>query len=98
MFSEQMVWQFFKLVADDTDKVETLHTRWKDGHIGYIMIKRLLTDAIVEKFKQILTKKEHIEDSSVEKTLIQGCNSARQVVKETLQRIKQATYTNYFSK
>ena len=50
MFSEQMVWQFFKLVTDDTDKVETLHTRYREGHIGYIMVKRLLTDAIVEKF------------------------------------------------
>lgn len=84
--------------SDDQDAIKKFNEQFKDGSIQYSELKPLLAEAIIKKLKPIREKRAEYEKNSklVEEILFNGTKKARAVAIETLKKVKEKMFLNYF--
>ncbi|EKD23074.1 MAG: Tryptophanyl-tRNA synthetase, partial [uncultured bacterium] len=84
--------------SDAKKLVEKFQDEFKTGSIKYSELKPVLAESIIEKLKPIRDKRKIYEEDLklVEKILIEGTNRARQVSSETLKKVKEKMFLDYF--
>ena len=84
--------------SDDKKLIEKFQGEFKAGSIKYSELKPVVAEAIIETLKPIRDKRKTYQDdlTSVEKILIDGTNQARQVSSETLKKVKEKMFLDYF--
>ncbi|MBI5766085.1 tryptophan--tRNA ligase [Candidatus Falkowbacteria bacterium] len=89
----------FGQFSDDIDAVKQFKKQLRDGSIKYSELKPLLADAIINKLKPIREKRAQYEKNieTVEKILFAGTKKARNIAKQTLAKVKEKMYLNYFN-
>ena len=84
--------------SDDQALIKKFAQEFKDGSIRYAQLKPLLAEAIIEKLKPIKEKRAYFDQNPklVEEILIAGTKKARELAKETLAKVKEKMFINYF--
>ena len=72
----------------------------KEKTIKYSELKPILADAIIEKLKPIKEKRLYYEKHPkiVEEILFEGTKKAKERAKQTLEKVKEKMFLNYFKK
>lgn len=88
----------FEQFADDKKLFEKYKKEFADDTIKYSELKPILAESIIEKLKPIREKRKQYEDNPeiVEKILFEGTKKARVVAIETLKKVKEKMFLNYF--
>jgi len=86
--------------SDDKKVIEKFQKEYEADTIKYSELKPVLAEAIIEKLKPIQEKRKYYQDHPeiVEKILMEGTEKAREVAKETLKKVKQKMFLDYFEK
>lgn len=86
--------------SEDTEKITRFNQEFKDGSIRYSELKPLLAEAIIKKLKPIQEKRAYYDQNPklVEEILIAGTKKARILAQETLAKVKEKMFINYFEK
>ncbi|MBU1033854.1 tryptophan--tRNA ligase [Patescibacteria group bacterium] len=84
--------------SDEQKMVEKFNQEFKEGTIKYSELKPFLAQAIIEKLKPIQEKRAYYDQNPklVEEILIEGTKRARVLAKETLAKVKEKMFINYF--
>lgn len=90
----------FEQFSDDHEIIKKFNTQFKNKSIKYSELKPLLADAIIQKLKPIREKRAYYEKNPkiVEKILFDGTKKARLVAKQTLEKVKEKMFIDYFKK
>ena len=85
--------------SDDKKLIEKYQKEYETDTIKYSELKPVLAKAIIEKLKPIAEKRKYYQDHPeiVEKILMEGTEKARKITKETLKKVKQKMFLDYFS-
>ncbi len=86
--------------SNDPIAVKKFKTQFKDGSIRFSELKPFLAEAIITKLKPIKEKRAEYEKNPklVEQILMEGTERARLVAKETLRKVKEKMFLDYFEK
>ena len=89
----------FGQFSDDLEAIKKFNQQFKDGTIKYSELKPLLADAIIQKLKPIREKRAYYEKNPkvVEGILFEGTKKARYVAKQTLVKVKEKMFLDYFN-
>ncbi len=89
----------FGQFSDDLDAIKQFKKQFKDGSIKYSELKPLLADAIIKKLKPIREKRADYEKNPkvIEEILFEGTKKARYFAKQTLMKVKENMFLNYFN-
>lgn len=81
----------------DKDEVEDLKTRYREGRVGDVEVKRRLARAINEFLEPIRTRRAEYEQQPefVERILLEGSARAREEGRQTLESVRDAMGLNY---
>lgn len=84
--------------SNDQKMVKKFNQEFKEGTIKYSELKPLLAEAIIEKLKPIKEKRAYFDQNPklVEEILIAGTKKARELAQETLAKVKEKMFINYF--
>jgi len=84
--------------SDEQKMVEKFNQEFKEGTIKYSELKPFLAQAIIEKLKPIQEKRAYYDQNPklVEKILMEGIKKARVLAQETLAKVKEKMFINYF--
>lgn len=82
----------------DKAEVEDLKSRYKEGKVGDIEVKEKLFVALNKFLTPIREKRKEFEgkDEILDQILIEGTAKAREVAKETMQKVRKAMKIDYF--
>lgn len=88
----------FKEFSNDKKLFEKFKKEYENETIKYSEFKPILAESIIEKLKPIREKRKHYENNPnlVEKILFEGTQKARKVASETLKKVKEKMFLNYF--
>ena len=89
----------FGQFSDDLEAIKKFNQQFKDGTIKYSELKPLLANAIIQKLKLIREKRAYYEKNLkvVEGILFEGTKKARYVAKQTLVKVKEKMFLDYFN-
>lgn len=89
----------FEQFSDDLEAIKKFNQQFKDGTIKYSELKPLLADAIIQKLKPIREKRVYYEKNPkvVEGILFEGTKKARHLAKQTLAKVKEKMFLDYFN-
>jgi tryptophanyl-tRNA synthetase len=89
----------FEQFSDDFEAIKKFNQQFKDGTIKYSELKPLLADAIIQKLKPIREKRAYYEKNPkvVEGILFEGTKKARHLAKQTLAKVKEKMFLDYFN-
>ncbi|OGY87638.1 MAG: tryptophan--tRNA ligase [Candidatus Kerfeldbacteria bacterium RIFOXYA2_FULL_38_24] len=84
--------------SDDLAVIKKFKQQFKSGTIKYSELKPLLADIIIQKLKPIREKRVYYEKNRkvVETILLAGTKKARLVAQQTLAKVKEKMFLNYF--
>ena len=90
----------FEQFSDDHETIKKFNTQFKNKSIKYSELKPLLADVIIQTLKPIREKRAYYEKNPkiVEKILFDGTKKARQLAKQTLKKVKEKMFIDYFKK
>lgn len=96
----QNLLSLFEQFSDDKKLVEKFKKEYKTDAIKYSELKTILAESIIEKLKPVREKRKQYEDNPkiVEEILFEGTKKARVVASETLKKVKEKMFLNYFEK
>ncbi|PIZ01176.1 tryptophan--tRNA ligase [bacterium (Candidatus Gribaldobacteria) CG_4_10_14_0_8_um_filter_33_9] len=88
----------FKQFSDDKKLLEKFKKQYNDNTIKYSEFKPILAESIIEKLEPIREKRKQYENNPkiVEKILFDGVKKARIAAQETMKKIKEKMFLNYF--
>ena len=88
----------FEQFSDDKKLFEKFKKEYEDNTIKYSELKPILAECIIEKLKPVREKRKQYEDNPkiVEEILFEGTKKARAVAIETLKKVKEKMFLNYF--
>jgi len=88
----------FEQFSDDKKLFERFKKEYANDTIKYSELKPILAESIIEKLKPIREKRKQYEDNPkiVEEILFDGTKKARAVAIETLKKVKEKMFLNYF--
>ena len=88
----------FEQFSDDKNLVERFKKEYDADIIKYSELKPILAESIIKKLEPIREKRKYYEDNPelVEKILFEGTEKARKIAKETLKKVKEKMFLNYF--
>jgi tryptophanyl-tRNA synthetase len=92
------VFIYHDVFNSDKAEVEDLKTRYKKGKVGDIEVKEKLFMALNKFLTPIREKRKEFEgkDEILDQILIEGTAKAREVAKETMQKVRKAMKIDYF--
>ncbi len=79
----------------DHAMVEDLKTRYREGKVGDVEVKKLLNAALQDFLSPIRERRRLAEKSNLADILLEGTDLARSLAKETLLRTKDLMHLNY---
>ena len=84
--------------SDDQKSIEKFTMEFKNGTIRYAQFKPFLAQAIIDRHRPIKEKRAYFDQHPklVEEILIAGTKKARELAKETLAKVKEKMFINYF--
>lgn len=84
--------------SDDQGVVLDFKKQFKEKTIKYSELKPVLSSAIVEKLKPVKEKRKYYEENpkELDDILLRGTEKARVVAKETMRKVKEKMFINYF--
>lgn len=84
--------------SEDTKEMARFNQEFKNGSIRYSEFKPFLAEAIIKKLKPIQEKRAYFDQNPklVEEILIAGTKKARILAQETLDKVKEKMFINYF--
>lgn len=90
----------FEQFSDDKKLFEKFKKEYEDDTIKYSKLKPILAECIIEKLKPVREKRKQYEDNPkiVEEILFEGTKKARAVAIETLKKVKEKMFLDYFEK
>jgi len=90
----------FEQFSDNPDDIKKFNRQFKDGTIKYSELKPLLAETIIQKLKPIREKRAYYEKNPkvVEEILFEGTKKARNLAKQTLEKVKEKMFIDYFKK
>lgn len=90
----------FEQFSDNSEAIKTFNQQFKNNTIKYSELKPLLAEAIIQTLKPIREKRAYYEKNPkiVEKILFDGTAKARLVAKQTLKKVKEKMFIDYFKK
>lgn len=90
----------FAQFSDKPEDVKNFNQQFKNNTIKYSELKPLLAEAIIQKLKPIREKRAYYEKNPkiVEEILFAGTKKARLVAKQTLEKVKEGMFIDYFKK
>lgn len=82
----------------DQNIIKKFNQEFEDGSIKYSELKPVLAEAIIKELRPIQEKRAYFDQHPevVEKILIEGTKRARVLAKETLAKVKEKMFINYF--
>lgn len=88
----------FEQFSDNLEDIKKFNQQFKDGTIKYSELKPLLAEAIIQKLKPIREKRAYYEKNPkvVEEILFEGTKKARNLAKQTLAKVKEKMFIDYF--
>lgn len=88
----------FEQFSDNPDDIKKFNQQFKNGTIKYSELKPLLSEAIIQKLKPIREKRAYYEKNPevVEEILFEGTQKARKLARQTLAKVKQKMFIDYF--
>lgn len=88
----------FEQFSDNPNDIKKFNRQFKDGTIKYSELKPLLAEAIIQKLKPIREKRAYYEKNPkvVEEILFEGTKKARNLAKQTLAKVKEKMFIDYF--
>ncbi|MFA5792618.1 MAG: tryptophan--tRNA ligase [Candidatus Gracilibacteria bacterium] len=88
----------FEQFSDNHEAIKKFNQQFKDGTIKYSELKPFLAEAIIQKLKPIREKRAYYEKNPkvVEEILFEGTKKARHVAKQTLAKVKEKMFIDYF--
>jgi len=88
----------FEQFSDNLEDVQKFTQQFKDSTIKYSELKPLLAEAIIQKLKPIREKRAYYEKNPkvVEEILFEGTKKARHLAKQTLAKVKEKMFIDYF--
>lgn len=80
-------------------EVEEFKSRYKEGKIGDVEVKKRLAEVINELLDPIRSKRKEYEKDpqKVDRILMEGTEKAREVAEETMKEVRRVMKINYFS-
>nr|MBP9802497.1 tryptophan--tRNA ligase [Patescibacteria group bacterium] len=90
----------FEQFSNNPEDIKNFNKQFKNNTIKYSELKPLLAEAIIQKLKPIQEKRAYYEKNPkiVEEILFEGTKKARSVAKQTLEKVKEKMFINYFKK
>ncbi len=84
--------------ADDQTLIQRFNQEFASNSIRYSELKPILAEAIISKLQPIKEKRAYFDQNPklVEEILIAGTKKARELAKETLAKVKEKMFINYF--
>lgn len=92
------VFIYHEVFNPNKSEVEDLEERYKRGKVGDVEVKERLFIALNNFLKPIRERRSEFEkdDKELDKILIEGTNKAREVAKETMNKVRETMKINYF--
>jgi len=89
----------FEQFSDDLKCIKKFNKQFKNNTIKYSEFKPLLANAIIQKLKPIKEKRTYYEKNPkiVDEILFEGTKKARIIAKQTLAKVKEKMFINYFN-
>ena len=86
------VFEYHDAFNNDKDKVEDFKTRYREGKVGDVEVKKDLAVAINNFLRPIREKRDYYEKNPelVEEALMAGTNNARKIADETMKMVRSA--------
>lgn len=86
--------------SDDKKLIEKFKKEYNADIIKYSELKPILAENIIEKLKPIRERRKYYENNPkiVEQILFEGTKKAREITKETLKKVKEKMFLDYFEK
>ncbi len=94
----QNLLSLFEQFSDDKKLVEKLKKEYDTDTIKYSELKPILAESIIEKLEPIRERRKYYEDNPriVQEILLEGTKKAKKVAKETLKKVKEKMFLDYF--
>lgn len=88
----------FEQFSDNPDDIKKFNQQFENGTIKYSELKPFLAQAIIQRLKPIREKRAYYEKNPkvVEEILFEGTNKARNLAKQTLAKVKEKMFIDYF--
>ncbi len=92
------VFSYLDAFGTDIQKIDELKSHYQRGGLGDSIVKKYLTDVLLEFLEPIQKRRAHFEKEieSVKNYLLRGCEKANQAANSTLKEVKQSLQLNYF--
>jgi len=92
--------KLFEQFSENLEEIKMFKKQLKEKTIKYSELKPILADAIIEKLKPIKEKRLYYEKHPkiVEEILFEGTKKAKERAKQTLEKVKEKMFLNYFKK
>jgi len=86
------VFEYHDAFNDDKEKVEDFKTRYREGKVGDVEVKKDLAIAINNFLRPIREKRDYYEKNPklVEEALMAGTDNARKIADETMRMVRSA--------
>jgi tryptophanyl-tRNA synthetase len=84
--------------SDDQEVVLDFKKQFKEKTIKYSELKPVVSSAVIEKLKPVKEKRRYYEENpkELDDVLLRGTEKARVVAKETMRKVKEKMFINYF--
>jgi tryptophanyl-tRNA synthetase len=84
--------------SDDQEVVLDFKKQFKEKTIKYSELKPVVSSAVIEKLKPVKEKRKYYEENpkELDDILLRGTEKARVVAKETMKKVKEKMFINYF--
>ncbi len=88
----------FEQFSENEEQIKEFNKQFKNSTIKYSELKPLLAEAIIRTLKPIREKRAYYEKNPkiVEEILFEGTKKARKVAKQTLEKVKEKMFIDYF--
>ena len=87
------VFIYHDLVNDNPDEVNDLKTRYREGRVGDVEVKKKLAAAINRWLDPIRARRAQVTDAEIDSVLEAGNRRAREVAAETMAEVRAAMYS-----
>lgn len=93
------VFSYLDAFGTDFEKIEELKNHYQRGGLGDSIVKKYLTDVLLEFLEPIQKRRSHFEKEIeiVKNFILTGCEKANQAANSTLKEVKKSLKLNYFS-
>jgi tryptophanyl-tRNA synthetase len=91
-----VVFTYLDAFYNDKEEIEALKSDYRRGGLGDVVIKNILNNSLQLLLGPIRMQRARLEDKIVKEMLYQGTKKARDLAKETIERVREVIGIKYF--